>query len=678
MDNSEQLNQAKVALKALKEENAQLRKQLTAALQGKNVSESPLVLNETHESLIAKEQSYRTLLLNLPGMVYRCKNDKNWTMVLLNDGVTALTAYPKNDFLEGRVFYSSLIHPEDRKKVWDDIQSSLAENQAFELSYRIIDAFGKLRWVWERGRRITDVVTGNTYLEGLILDITSQKNSELQIERSELKFRTFFNQIRDAIFVFPILPDRFGTFEEINHIALNLLAYSAEEMATMSFTDICPDVVALENWSRKLGNKNPLVFECRLRAKDGSFTDCEISAQIFIQDEQKMIIAVARDIRDRKRQLEQLRLAMEKAKEADRLKSAFLSNISHEIRTPLNSIIGFSDVLEKGDFDPDSMKEFASIIKNSGHMLLSVVTDIVEIAQIESKQININNERLSILDLLLEVMTAFQPLAKKKGIKLISQIPTDIPDFFSDPFYVRKIIDHLLANAIKYTTEGSVHLSCSTENNKVLINVSDTGPGIESKDRANIFELFYRATNNVNITHSGTGLGLSISRGLARLMGGDLYYVPLEPNGSEFVLVLPFDELKLNPSDMSLENNSDPSKKSRILIADDLEVNFVYLKELVRSLNAEIVHAWNGQEVVDVIGKMDFDLILMDVRMPVLNGIDALKQVKQNKPDLPVIVQTAYASEGEGQKYLDMGFDGFLAKPVRRNQLLQEIGRFIS
>ncbi len=668
------MNKVESELDLLRQENQYLKEKLDA------LSASNEIEDVSSETPLASALSYKTLLLNLPGIVYRCKNDADWTMLILNEGIELITGYSRLEFLDGKRSYASLIHPEDREAVWEQIQIAMGEDRYFEIVYRIYNAQNELLWVWERGRRVFDL-SGNQYLEGVINDISPQMKAEIRLRENEKKFRLFFNHIGDVLLVFACTENNLpARLIEYNSATQKLLGGTGEELSLKVFTDIFP-ALSPGRFAR-LDDHHPIVLETVICSIDGHEIEVKLSVcKINVANGGGQMLFSVRDIRNEKRYVEELKDAKQRAEISDRLKSAFLANISHEIRTPLNSIIGFADVLRKEHLSQEKSAAFARIIKQSGTQLLDMVTSIVDLSQIESGQTKVHKSQLSPIDLLLDLLSEYSYRARKDKpeLKIVSDISPSLTDFVSDSVLLKRVLNNLISNAYRYTERGKITIRVFLENASLIFEIEDTGLGIPVYEQAYIFERFYRGDNHVNQRISGTGLGLSLSKSLAGVLGGDLIYKPASGNGSVFQLKIPFEPAKQKIDDKPKygEVNMNKFKQFNVLIAEDLEVNYIYLREVLSELPVKVFHAWNGKEVVEFACKEDIQLVLMDIRMPLQDGIEALKQIKKQKPDLPIIAQTAYAHEGEHERYISVGFDGFLAKPVRRKELLKTIGEYM-
>lgn len=373
-----------------------------------------------------------------------------------------------------------------------------------------------------------------------------------------------------------------------------------------------------------------------------------------------------------------------KAENSDRLKTSYLSNMSHEIRTPINGIIGFSEMLEDEDLEHDDRKKFVKIIIKSGERLLAIINNLIEISKIESDQMQAVKNPINLNLLMAEVFEMTSIHVKNKGVKFSYQngLDDNESDLITDPDVLKNIWINLVSNALKFTEKGHVKFGYKLVNNTIECWVEDTGIGIEKATRDNIFERFRQSDSTIKKSFGGTGLGLAISKGYAKLLGGKLWVESELGKGSTFWFTFPFAPTEpfseisgsVLPQDIQLDWSD-----RLILIAEDIEENFLYLETLLEKNNATVIRAYNGQEAVDTaLINTDIDLILMDIKMPELNGNEAMRQIKDEFPSLPIIAQSAYGFTEEKEDALKDGFDYYLTKPVRRDELFVIVNKFIN
>ncbi len=387
----------------------------------------------------------------------------------------------------------------------------------------------------------------------------------------------------------------------------------------------------------------------------------------------------------------ELKEAKNKAEESDRLKSTFLASMSHELRTPLNAIIGFSDIID----DKVSKKQaqlYAKTINKSGNQLLGIVEDLFDITLIEAGQTKVIIDFVNIDRVFLElgeVMKVEQTLLKKEGVN-ISIIEPQKPisgDIKTDYIKLKQILINLLKNALKFTEKGSIkygyNISLNNEIEELEFFVEDTGIGIPIEKRSVIFENFKQVTESHAKLYGGTGLGLAISKKLVELLGGRIWIDSAKRKGTKFYFTIPFikmPELKSSTQELALvKEKGDRITKFNILIAEDEESSSEYLNVLLKQMGFESFLARDGFEVVEFIkSERDVDLILMDINMPGLSGFEATKIIKEMKPTIPIIAQTAYAISGDREKALEAGCDDYIAKPIRKDELKEKLQKFLN
>lgn len=377
--------------------------------------------------------------------------------------------------------------------------------------------------------------------------------------------------------------------------------------------------------------------------------------------------------------------AKDKAEESDRLKSSFLANMTHEIRTPMNAIIGFSELLEMENLNQEQRQRYIAFIRNSGKYLLSIINDIVEISHIEKglvekKMSQVNLE--SLLDELYETSMVSVPQGKSVSIRIIKPELPFTDHMETDEVKLKQIMINLLNNAIKFTLEGEISFGYFFETgNEITFFVRDTGVGIAHENQQVIFDRFRQLDNSKSGTNSGSGLGLSISKAYAELLGGKIEVASEPGKGSEFRVTLPFLFAKEGVSVKSTAEApvSAPTHDEKlVLVAEDEDINWLYMSHVLAQHNIKSIRAENGRKAVELcMEKNEIDLVLMDIRMPEMNGYEALDEIRKLKPALPVMAQTAYALPSDIQKIKTV-FDDYITKPINRDLLLLKINRIRS
>ena len=382
-----------------------------------------------------------------------------------------------------------------------------------------------------------------------------------------------------------------------------------------------------------------------------------------------------------KERTQELEKAKEKAEESDKLKSSFLANMSHEIRTPMNAIVGFSNLLLTPDIEESFKKEMVDHIVTNSSSLLNLVNDIIDISKIDSNQIELYYKNVNVRNTVANVYNEFMEkklFSEKDHIKFVfdQQQSPDI-NIWSDEIRISQILRFLIDNAFKFTDEGEIHIGYSLEEeNTVRFYVEDSGIGILESHGDKIFDRFIKGESNNRKLYRGTGLGLSICKSLVEMLGGSISFESKNNKGTSFYFTIinkPKDTLTnvevVNP-DINWDNKT-------ILIAEDEESNYKYLKHLLNKTNVNILRANNGKEAVSLAQNNDVDLILMDIRMPEMNGLEATRAIKKTNKNVPIIAQTAYTLENSEKVSLNSGCDAYISKPIGKDQLLQLMKKFI-
>jgi PAS domain S-box-containing protein len=400
---------------------------------------------------------------------------------------------------------------------------------------------------------------------------------------------------------------------------------------------------------------------------------------------------ISEDISQRKKIETELKKAKAFAEESDKLKTAFLANMSHEIRTPMNAIIGFTDMLRNEEYTKEEHEEFLQLIQENSKNLLKTIENIIDIAKIEAGQLVISRSRCSANKILYDNYYAFErkkPKLDKSRIKFtVRQYKENENLFFmSDPIRINQVLSNIIENAFKFTSEGIIEFGYTllTEDETEYIDyyVKDSGQGVSKSKMESIFNRFTQASDDYMSTSSGTGLGLAISRNIARLMNGDIRVESTEGEGSVFHFILPYIESEPPPT----FHETTPKREKKeleypnktVLIAEDEDSNFKLLEVMLRKTKVKIERAYNGKQAIDyVIGGNDVDLVLMDVRMPVMNGYEATEHIKKFSPNLPVIIQTAFTLSGDRESSFEAGCDEYLSKPIKAIELYKYMMKYL-
>lgn len=412
--------------------------------------------------------------------------------------------------------------------------------------------------------------------------------------------------------------------------------------------------------------------------------DSERKHHSYTQSEEKFLsifVQLILNIRNRQILENSLVLEKEKAKESDKLKTAFINNISHEIRTPLNAIMGLGQFLVGSELSEEERRKFFEQIEKSSHRLMDTVTDYMDIAMLVSNTMQVNKKEFALEPVFEMISEKIKPLCIANDIKFEVEIPIESKGLIvnSDPEFLKKILDKLINNALKFTKEGSITCGYRIIENQIEFFVKDTGSGIDNDMQDSIFEMFRQEDSSTTRGHEGSGLGLTIAKELVTLLGGEIFVVSEKGKGSEFTFNIPINNAEKSILPDAIDKTKTKSTKTPlILIAEDDENNYLFLEAVLDSLGYNYIHAVNGKEAVDFCRQNpEISIVLMDIKMPVLDGDEATKQIRVFRPELPIIATTAYAQTGDEHRFLEAGCNDYLPKPIKKEKLLAIIRKYV-
>jgi PAS domain S-box-containing protein len=519
----------------------------------------------------------------------------------------------------------------------------------------------------------------------LVRAITPDARADAAFRQSGERYRAILDQIEDGCCVV----DLRGNYLFVNDAFCRLYGFEKDEILGSNFKESAGPERAgriRQMYSQVFTTGQPIkAFEYEIFPKNrpAMFVEQSISLERDAQGRPVGFLAITRDCTERKRAQQELGAAKEAAESANRAKSEFLANMSHEIRTPMNGIIGMTALALDSQLTP-YQAECLATVKSQAESLLTIVNDILDFAKIESRTIEIESVTFSLADAIDDVVKPFAVEAGKSGIALVSRVAPDVPaSLLGDPVRLGQILTNLVANAVKFTECGSVTLAVSVDSQEhehtvLHFRVADTGIGIPSDKHAAIFEPFRQGDGSTTRRFGGTGLGLAISSNLVHLMGGRIW-VESEPGaGSTFHVTVAFgDALRAAHADTPLEPALPPLRAARVLVAEDNVVNQRVAEGLLTKRGHAVTVVGNGREALVAVQRGSYDLVLMDVQMPEMDGFEATAAIRQweraNGGRVRIVAMTAHAMIGDRERCLAAGMDGYLSKPIDQRSLFDVV-----
>lgn len=519
---------------------------------------------------------------------------------------------------------------------------------------------------------------------GIAHDVTQKKYAELELQTNEEKFRNIFESFQDIYF----RTDLRGEINMVSPSVYEMTNFMAKEIVGFHISKFFTADVSIFDLVKELMKGGRLRnFEATIKKKDGTEITGLANIKLIFDKALRPIAfeGVVRDITYLKHAAKELLEAKDVAEHSLKVKENFLANMSHEIRTPMNGIIAMIDLLNDTTLDREQ-NDFVSTIKSSSNILLNILNDILDLSKLEAGKMTLSKGPLSIVDTMEMVKSLFLQQAAMKGIGLklnfVGEIP---PNIEADETRLMQVLSNLVSNAIKFTEDGEVEIKvepvATTSNIKLKFSIIDTGIGIDQQNIDKLFQNFHQLDNSIRKSYAGTGLGLAISKELVRLMGGRISVDSIKGEGSVFWFTMRTKELdyeilqkKQGISDISADHFEGLSPT--ILLVDDNEVNRKVGVKILEKAGCTVVTAVNGLLAIDAIKEnQSYDLVFMDIQMPEMDGVTATREIKQlGIPDLPpIIAMTAYSMKEDEERFLNAGMDGYLAKPITAQRLLNKV-----
>lgn len=680
----------------LARENSELKKEL------KSLKEEIELLKQSYlpEESYYKDRFY-TINENANDVVFGY-NIKEKRYEYISPQVKNIFGYSPGAIKKSSLLIRRVIHPdsfEAYKGIWKNILKGKVP-EYFEI--KIIKKTGSVCWISQKNLVIRNTRKEIIALEGIITDITDRKIAEEKLIESEAQKEAIFNNFPHLAW----LKDSNGVYLSVNEAFIERYGKGIDYIIGKTDEELYKPEIASkyrEEDLKVIHTQKKLSIEERI---DDMFWETYKAPVFNYKNEVIGVTGIAlnitrrvrneEEIKDYSERLavqnvklklvnEELKAAKEKAEEADRLKSAFLANMSHEIRTPMNAILGFATLLRDRKLDEVKRIEFINLINGNCRQLLHIISDIIDISKIEANQITLFKKDFNINKALRVLKQNFenQIVAQKKKIGIVLKVGLSDEEAYiiTDKVRLEQVLSNLLSNAIKFTDKGRIEVGYTymDPQKDIIFYVKDTGIGLMPKQEEVIFERFRQVSSSYSKQYGGTGLGLSISKGLTEMLGGKIWVKSSFNKGSTFFISIPFERgLKV------IQDTSLPVKKNYIwknkvvLIVEDELHNYSLLENIIYPTKAKIIWVKNGNDAIQICKKRDdIDLVLMDVKLPDINGLEATKQIKKLRKDLPIIAQTAFAMPNDSEKCFNAGCDDYLAKPLAIDDILKKINYHI-
>lgn len=581
-------------------------------------------------------------------------------------------------------FYN-LVHPDDLARVRQAYEDAIRDGRDYATDHRILRPDGEERIVHEECRLDIAMDGSPVAAHGTVQDITEMRRAEEALRESEEKFSAFMDQFPAMVF----MQDLDVRTIYFNRMMRNVLG-ADESWIGRSPSDIYPGETGdrMVQASRKVLEGEEVSSEEEITLPNGNVRTFNIMKfPIYLSGKAVNIGGIGLDITDRKQAEAKLLEAMILAETANRAKSEFLANMSHELRTPLNGILGMLQLLRLDSLN-ESQSGHLELAMQSCLRLTDLLGDIIDLSLIEAEMLEMEPSAIDIRQVLIETKSLFNPSIEQAGLTFETECDENVPDtVLGDSRRLRQILFNLVGNAVKFTPESSVSIRAEATDSTVpgtvpvRFEVRDSGIGISRKMQEAVFDPFIQAEGSFTRQYQGAGLGLTLVKRLVELMNGSVSLESTEGEGTTFRFTIPF-AAETVPS-VGTQPPPSPSKDvlRRVLVVEDDEINRMAMLALLSKLGVESKAAADGEEALDILRKESFDLILMDIQLPVLDGVETTRRLRnseefQDKSNIPIVAMTAYAMSGDREKFLTAGMDGYLPKPIQLDALRSILGTF--
>jgi PAS domain S-box-containing protein len=672
---------------------------------------------EAEKRIRESEEKFRSFIENSADAIFI--GNREGTCIYSNMAVTALLGYSQEEMKSRNI---SDFLPENKRDKYINLYTDMLKKGKM---------FTEIELLRKDGRCVSTDLNAVILPDGLIYascrDITSRKETEEKLVQERILLRTLIDNIPDNIYV----KDTAMRKVLANKADLALIGKPENEVLGKDDSEVYPaeeashfmadDRVVIKKGQSVLNREEQVVnpqgqhrwlltsklplrdhkghivglvgighditkrkqAEKELKDREKKLREQNIEYQRLNQEYLIVNEELTESIERIQRMNEDLRIAKEKAEESDKLKSAFLANMSHEIRTPMNAIIGFSELLTDRTISREKTDEYLRLINSGCQQLLCIINDIIDISKIEAEQVPLHLETVNLNNVLDELYKIYKIQAETKSLNFVylNDPANDKITIRTDKNRIMQVFGNLLNNAIKFTNKGKIEYGFSVKENFIKFHVKDTGIGIAPENHSLIFERFRQVDSTYTRNYGGNGLGLSIAKALVEKLGGTITLRSELGKGSTFFVSIPFyKSIKIQEKkEVDHENFILPAwNEKTILIAENELNNYYYLKEILSDTSVKILHARNGEEAVNLVRENQaINLILMDIKMPVMDGYEAMRLIKAHNPDIPVLAITAYAMSDDMEIVMKEGFDSYISKPIQIKVFMETIAAWL-
>ena len=661
--------------------------------------------NQAEEALKESEERFRTLFENSTIGIYRTTPDGQ--ILLANPSLIKLLGYSSFEELADRNLAVDGFEPSFERSHFIDIIKREGEVKGLESAWTRMD--GTTIFISESARGINDKDGKIIYYDGIIEDITLRKQAEEMLRKSEQMLQMVLDNFPGVVF----WKDRHSNYlgcnqsfatgaglnspaEIVGKTDLNLpwasteaISYRKDDLDVMESGKGRLHIVEMQHQSdgqviwfdtSKFALRDSLGQVIGVIGVSNDISILKMAEQELINTNKELAFQNA----EKEKRAIELIIAKEKAEESDRLKSAFLTNMSHEIRTPMNGILGFTELLKEPNLSSDDQLDYIQTIQISGARMLNTINNIVDVSKIESGLIQVDIKETNINEKMEFTYKFFKPEIEIKGLKFLlkNSLPSKEAIIKTDNEKVYGILTNLVRNAIKFTYEGSIEFGYEKKGEYLEFFVKDTGIGIPQNQMELIFERFRQGSESHNRGYEGSGLGLSICKSYVEMLGGEIWVESKEGKGSIFYFNIPYNAVSKEKAAIenvvSAEYNEVEIKKLKILIVEDDEISYSFLTKMLQKISYEVIHAITGIEAIDACrNNPDIDLVLMDIRMPFMDGNEATRQIRQFNKGVIIIAQTAYGYSSDSEKAIEAGCNDYISKPINKSLFYELIKKHI-